>query len=156
PSYRTRMAAVRVANGRQRVERLRDSDLERKAVRLRAYSIEQAVKRRGAFVVGIELRGYARSAFVRPASDAACWQIDTRVRRATVVSQCANDIAGLHQDDAARGGAPDPAATPPLRVAALDASDAVDVLHQRVQHRGRPAVGEETRERHRKFDVPVH
>jgi hypothetical protein len=56
PSDGTRMAGMCVADERQPIDSFRDSDLEREAVRPCAHGIDQAVKRRGAFVVGVELR----------------------------------------------------------------------------------------------------
>ena len=152
----TRIVSMCVADDGKRTDSFHDSDLEREAVNSCAHGIDQAVKRRSAFVVAFELRDRHCLAFALDPSDFVCWQHDGRIRRRSAVRQVANDVARLLDQDAAGCGAPDLAAAPPFGVALLDAPDAIAVLHARVQRRGRPAHRLKTRQRDRKLGEAIH
>jgi hypothetical protein len=114
------------------------------------------VKRGSAFVVGFELRDRHRLAFAPEVSDVVRGQHDGRERRRSVVGEVAHHVTWLLHEDAAGRRSPDPAAAPPLSIAALDPPDAVVLLHPGMQRRGRPAHHTQTRQRDGKLDEALH
>jgi hypothetical protein len=143
---------MRVPEERQRIDSFHDRDFRAKAVGPRAHGIDQAVKRRGAFVFGVELRDRDRFALVPDASNIARGQPDRGVRRRSVVSDVANLVAWLLHQDASGRGSPHSPTAPPLGVAVLDAPDAVVLLDSCMQRGGRAALRAKARQRHGKLD----
>src|SRR4029077_18195842 len=83
-------------------------------------------------------------------------QRDGRERRRSPVSEVADHVAGLLHQDASGHGAPDLAASPPLGIAPVYASDTVVLLHARAERRGGRPQHAETGHRDGELDVALH
>ena len=152
----TRVVGWWTSDHDERIHCFGGGDLEGEAVGSRTDGIEEAVKRRGTLVTPCELRDHCRFALALDPSDVSSWQRDGSERSRPAVGQMANDVAGLFDEDAAWYRAPDLAATPPFRLAVLDAPDAVVVLHAGVQRRRRSPHCAERRERDGQLDEGLH
>lgn len=147
---------IRCAQPRERRHSLRDCDLERQAIRARAYSVVQSVEGCGAWITRVELRECDDLAFVAHAHDFVGRQCDDRERTGSLVREMTMHIAGFFHQDCAGRGAPNLTAPPPFGAAAFHACDCVVLFDSLTECVGGAARGAKTGHRNGELDEFQH